>query len=450
MFRKILIANRGENAVRIARTCERMGIATVAVFNEADQSNRHVQVCNEAHCIGPKEDPLSYLNVEAIIEIAKKSQAEAIHPGVDLLAESPALARAVEESGLVFIGPNAVAMESFTDKLKARSVAVKSGIRIIKGSETPIGDLQQALNQAESIGYPLVLKAADRAAGIAIQVVSNDDQLQKAIDGVPTDIWRGKTRVYLESFVQKPRHIEVQIVADKKGNCIALGERECSIQTAYRKLIDESPAPALTGMTKGELKRQMIWELAILLAKEAQYLGVGTAEFVVDVENRFYFLGFVPRLQVEHSVTELCTDLDLVELQIRIAADERLPAKALCAEPSGHAIEARIYAEDASLDRRRPKRVINELRWPTVAPGKLRIETGHSSQTELNTFDNRLLAKVVTFGPSRNRAVLALDRILAESVIVPIPTNIDLLRAILNNQSFQAGQFDTSFCDSLG
>jgi 3-methylcrotonyl-CoA carboxylase alpha subunit len=449
MFRKILIANRGENAVRIARTCERMGIATVAVYNEADRNGRHVQVCNEAHCIGPIKDRLSYLNVEAIVEVAKKSGAEAIHPGIDLLAETPAFVRAVEDTGLVFIGPSGAAMEAFTDKLQARAVAVRSGIRIIKGAETPIEDLQQARDQAESIGYPLVLKAADRGAGIALQVVSNAEQLENAIDSVPAETSRGRTRMYLEAFIKKPRHIEVQIAADKKGNSIALGERECSIQREHRKLIDESPAPALTGMTMGDQKRQMIWELAILLAKEVDYRGVGTAEFMVDADNRFYFLGFTPRLQVEHSVTELCTDLDLVELQIRIAADEKLPVKALRAEPAGHAIEARICMEDSSQDRRRSKSRITDLRWPTVAPGKLRIETGYTPHTELSTFDSQLLAKVVTFGPSRNRAVLALDRILAETVIAPLRTNIDFLRAILQSQSFQAGQFDTSFCDSL-
>ncbi|MBN1654067.1 MAG: ATP-grasp domain-containing protein [Deltaproteobacteria bacterium] len=449
MFQKILIANRGENAVRIERTCERMGIATVAIYDEADQSSRHVQICNEAYRVAPGANDKSYLNAEAIVDIAKKSKAEAIHPGVDLLAETPAFVRAVENAGLTFIGPKADTLEILANKAKARSLAVNSGIRIIKGTDGTITEVEQARNLAESIGYPLALKALYRGAGIGLRVIENGAQLEQAVRRDPSHIREGQTGFYLESYIEKPRHLEVQIIADKNGSCIALGERECSIQKDHRKLLEESPAPALTAMTRGDLKRQMICESAVAMAKEADFHGVGTVEFLVDAENRFYFLGFVPRLQLEHSVTELRTDLDLVELQIRIAAGEKLPVKALRAEPSGHAVEARIYARETSRDLRRRRGKIAELRWPAMTPGKLRIETCIAPESEITPSDNPLIAKIVTYGPTRNRAILALDRILAETVISPITTNISFLRSIIQNLSFQAGQFDTSFCDAL-
>jgi 3-methylcrotonyl-CoA carboxylase alpha subunit len=449
MFEKILVANRGENAIRIARTCERMGIATVAIYNEADQNSLHVQICDEAHCIGSTDVDTSYRNADAIIEVAKKSGAQAIHPGIDLLSETPEFARAVEDAGLVFIGPSVKTIETFSDKLKAREVALKTGMRIIKGSDKPIEDVQEARQAAMQIGYPLAVKSATRGAGIALQVVIDDEQLEQAFRNRALEQPLRQHPVYLESYIEKPRHIEVQIAADKKGEYLALGERECSIQRRYQKLVEESPAPMLTNAARGETKRKMLSELAVLLAKEVDYYGVGTAEFIVDAENRFYFLGFAPRLQVEHLVTELCTDLDLVEIQIRVAANEKLPTKVQRSEPVGHAIEARIYAEDPAQNFQRTLGKISELRWPTVAPGRLRIETGFAPQSEIMPFDNPLLAKVVTYGPSRNRAVLVLDRILAEAVISPITTNIAFLRAILQDQSFQAGQFDATFCDSL-
>jgi acetyl/propionyl-CoA carboxylase alpha subunit len=449
MFEKILIANRGMNAVRIARTCERMGIATVAIYNEADQNSLHVRICDEAHCIGSSDVDTSYRNADAIIEVAKKSGAQAIHPGVDLLSESPEFAHAVEDAGLVFVGPSAKAIETFSNKLKAREVALKTGMRIIKATDGPIADFQEARQAAMEIGYPLAVKAATRGAGIALHVVKDDEQLEQVFGKKTLEPPLRQGPVYLESYIERPRHVEVQIAADKKGEYLALGECECSIQRRYKKIVEESPAPLLTTMARGDVKRKMLSELAILLAKETDYYGIGTAEFVVDAENRFYFLGFAPRLQVEHLVTELCTDLDLVEIQIRIAANERLPSKVQRSESLGHAIEARIYAEDPAQNFQRSLGKISELRWPTVAPGKLRIETGFAQQSEIMPFDNPLLAKVVTYGPSRNRAVLALDRILAEAVISPITTNIAFLRAILQDQSFQAGQFDATFCDSL-
>ncbi|MDD9932273.1 MAG: ATP-grasp domain-containing protein [Myxococcales bacterium] len=451
MFGKLLIANRGEVAVRIARTCERMGIATVAVHSEVEGEALHVQACDEAVAIGPAAVRESYLNAEAIIEAARARGAEAIHPGYGMLSENHSFARAVADAGLVFVGPPPEALERFGDKLRARQVASQAGVRAIPGTETAVDSLEQARDQAEDIGYPLLVKASAGGGGIGMQRVDDEDDLEAALERARerAESAFGDGRVYLEHCIDQPRHVEVQVLADANGECVALGERECSVQRRHQKILEESPAPALEALHNGELKRRILWDSAIRIAKEGGYVNAGTAEFLMDVRGRFYFMEFNPRLQVEHAVTELCTGLDIVELQLQIAAGEALPNEARTVAPAGHAIEARVYAEDPHKGFIPKPGKIETMRWPTVAPGALRVETGAAAGSEVTSHYDPLVAKFITYHPTRHQALLTLDRVLAETTIAPLTTNLTFLRQILADESFRAGQYDTDFTARL-
>ncbi len=451
MFEKILIANRGEIAVRIARTCERLGIATVAVYSEVEQDSLHAQTCDESVCIGPARVSESYLNQAAIIEAAKKTGAQAIHPGYGLLSENASFVRAVEAAGLVFIGPTADAIELFGDKIRARAVAVQTGVRVTPGTDTPIADLTEARAEADRIGYPILVKAAAGGGGIGMQIAEDDESLEKALETCRSRARSafGDDRVYLERYLERPRHIEVQVVADKHGNYVALGERECSVQRRHQKIVEESPAPALFFNARGEEKRVALFDAALRIAREVGYHSTGTAEFIMDTQGRFYFMEWNPRLQVEHVVTEMCTGLDLVEIQLRIAAGEELANNVLRAEPRGHAIEARIYAEEPDKGFLPRPGEVKTLRFPPLAPGTLRIETGIAPGSKVTSHYDPLVAKVVTFGATRHQAVLTLDRVLAETEIEPLITNIEFLRRVLAHDSFRAGEYDTDFTERL-
>ncbi len=451
MFEKILIANRGESAVRVARTCERLGIASVAVCSEIEQDSLHAQTCDESVCIGPARVQDSYLNQQAVIEAALKTGAKAIHPGYGLLSENPTFVRAVEAAGLVFIGPSADSIELFGDKLRARALAVQAGVRVTPGSEIALTDLDTARQEAANLGYPVLVKAAAGGGGIGMQIVTDEAALGKAIETCRNRALAsfGDERVYLERYMEQPRHIEVQIIADKAGTQMALGERECSIQRRHQKIIEESPAPALLFGRGGEDKRLSLFDSALRIAREASYYSTGTAEFILDAQGAFYFMEWNPRLQVEHAVTEMCTGLDLVELQIRIAAGEPLARAVLRAEPRGHAIEARIYAEEPDKGFLPRPGEVKSLRWPPLAPGTLRIETAIAPGSQVSAFYDPLVAKIVTFGATRHQAALTLDRVLAETEIAPLTTNIDFLRRVLAHDSFRAGQYDTDFAQRL-
>jgi acetyl/propionyl-CoA carboxylase alpha subunit len=451
MFDKVLIANRGAIAVRIARTCERLGIGSVAVYSEADADSVHKQACDEAVQVDAAELSNPYLNQDAILEAAKRTGAQAVHPGYGPLSENPMFARAVEAAGLSFVGPSADALELFGDKVRAKGVALQAGVRVTPGSDEVVNDLGQAAFEAERIGYPVVIKAAAGGGGVAMSLVQEPDELARALAACADQAREafGDDRVYIERYLDRARHIEVQVLGDRHGNLVALGERECSIQRRHQKLIEESPAPLLSFSRNVEDRRLSLFDAALRIAQEAGFYNAGAAEFIVDEEGRAYFMEWNPRIQVEHAVTELCTGLDLVELQLRVAAGEPLPNAALRAEPRGHAIEARICAEDASRGFALRTGEIKTLRWPTLAPGSLRIESGIAVGTKITNETDSLLAKVIAFGATRHQAILTLDRVLAETEIEPLPTNLTFLRQVLASESFRAGQYDAAFLERL-
>jgi acetyl-CoA carboxylase biotin carboxylase subunit/3-methylcrotonyl-CoA carboxylase alpha subunit len=447
MFEKVLIANRGAIAIRIARTCERLGIGSVAIYSEAEEESLHKQTCDEAVCVGPAPVQESYLNQSAIIEAAKATGAQAIHPGYGLLSENPAFARAVEAAGLAFIGPSADVLELFGDKVRSKALALQAGVRVTPGSEEALSDLAQAAFEAERVGYPMLVKAAGGGGGIGMQLVHEPEGLAGALASCAdrARVAFGDDRLYIERYIESPRHIEVQVIGDRHGQLVALGERECSIQRHHQKLIEESPAPLLQFGRNAEDRRLGLFEAAVRIAQEAGFYGAGTAEFIVDAQGRAYFMEWNPRLQVEHAVTEMCTGLDLVELQLRIASGEALPNSVLRAEPRGHAIEARIYAEDATKDFAPRPGEVKTLRWPTLAPGSLRIESAIAVGSKVTGHYDMLVAKIITFGATRHQAILTLDRVLAETEIEPLATNLVFLRQVLANEAFRAGQYDTDF-----
>lgn len=451
MFEKILIANRGAIAIRIARTCERLGIQTVAVCSEVEKDALHSITCDEVVCVGPARVQESYLNKQAIIEAAKKTGAQAIHPGYGLLSENASFVREVEAAGLAFIGPSADTIELFGDKVRARALARQAGVRVTPGTDEAITSAPLAIAAADGIGYPVLVKAAGGGGGIGIQIAYDPDELVKVLDvcGNRARAAFGDDRLYLERFLERPRHVEVQVLGDKHGQLVALGERECSIQRRHQKVIEESPAPALLFSRDAEERRAGLFDAALRIAQEAGYYGAGTAEFILDSRGGFYFMEWNPRLQVEHALTEMCTGLDLVELQLRIAIGEALPNEVLRAEPRGHAVEARIYAEDPARDFIPKPGEVKTLRWPTLAPGTVRIESGIGPGSTVTPYYDPMVAKLITFGTTRHGAILTLDRVLAESEIEPLVTNMDFLRRVLAHESFRAGQYDTEFVQRM-
>jgi len=451
MFEKVLIANRGEIALRVARTCKRMGIKAVGIYSEADAESLHVQGMDEAHLVGPAPVQASYLQAEKIIAIAKSTGAQAVHPGYGLLSENSAFARAVTEAGLVFIGPTGSTLEALGNKFQARLLAKKVGVKTLPGSTSVITDVDQAQREAASLGWPILVKASMGGGGIGMKVAHDAGELQAAMRNATERAARafGNAEIYLERYLSRPRHIEVQIIADTHGQIMALGERECSIQRRHQKLIEESPSPLLTSYRRGDALRDAMFDAAITLMREAGYVGVGTCEFLVDSDNHFYFLEVNARLQVEHAVTEACTELDLVEWQLRVACGETLEESVLRKVPSGHAIEARICAEDPKRQFLPAPGKIENLRWPPGPLGKVRIETSVQAGSEISPYYDSLIAKVITYGATRHEAVLLLDRTLAETCIEPLTTNIEFLRQVLNDESFRAGQYDITFADAL-
>jgi acetyl/propionyl-CoA carboxylase alpha subunit len=451
MFEKILIANRGAIAIRVARTCERLGIATVAVCSEVERDALHAQTCDEVVCVGPARVQDSYLNKAAIIEAAKQTGAQAIHPGYGLLSENPSFVREVEAAGLAFIGPSADAIELFGDKLRARGLARQAGVRVTPGTDEAVAGTEQALEAAAGIGYPVLVKAAGGGGGIGMQVAQDPEELVKVLDACANRARAafGDDRLYLEKFLELPRHVEVQVFGDKHGQLVALGERECSIQRRHQKVIEESPAPALMFSRDCEDRRTALFDAALRIAQEAGYYNAGTAEFILDSRGGFYFMEWNPRLQVEHALTEMCTGLDLVELQLRVALGEALPNSVLRAESRGHAVEARIYAEDAARNFIPKPGEVKTLRWPVLAPGTVRIETGIAPGSTVTSHYDPLVAKLISFGTTRHQAILTLDRVLAESEIEPLVTNMGFLRRVLADEAFRAGQYDTDFVNRL-
>ncbi len=444
MFKKILIANRGEIAVRVIRACREMGIQSVAVYSDVDRASLHVRKADEAYPLGPAAAAESYLNIPKIIAVVKKSGAEAVHPGYGFLSENPRFAHACAEAGIKFIGPTAAAMEMMGSKTRARQNMDKAGVPSVPGTSRGLESAEEAARVAEKIGYPVMLKAAAGGGGKGMRLVHSPDQLKSALESARSEAQRafGDGEVYLEKAIINPRHIEMQVLADEHGNTVYLGERECSIQRRHQKVLEESPSPVVDE----EMRRRM-GEVAVRVAQAAGYTNAGTIEFLVDENKNFYFLEMNTRLQVEHPVTELTTGLDLVHLQIRIAAGEKLPFKQEDVRLRGHAIECRIYAEDPDNNFFPSPGKISLLLLPS-GPG-IRRDSGMYEGWRVPIDYDPLLAKLIGYGTDREQATSRLRRALNEYFVGGIKTNLSLFRRILNDEDFKAGRLDTGFLDRL-
>lgn len=456
-MRKILVANRGEIACRVIRTCKRLGIATVAVYSDADAQGLHVKQADEAVRIGPAPVKDSYLQIDTIVDVAKKSGADGIHPGYGLLSERRSFAEAVAAAGITFIGPPPEALDAFGDKLKARAVARSVGVEPPPGSDGPISTADPSALAAEAarIGYPVLLKTAGGGGGIGLQIVRKPEELERAARSSSD---RGKSafgdeRVYLERYVTMPRHIEVQVFCDNHGGAVALGERECSVQRRHQKIIEEALSPASFFQGEdGARRRQSLYENALRIVKAVGYRGAGTVEFIADHEGNLWFLEVNARLQVEHPVTEMITNQDLVEWQILVARGERLPT--LNPTLRGHAIEVRLYAEDPAKKFAPQPGKLAQLRWPEVS-ADLRVETGFEEGGEITPYYDPLLAKLIAFGPDRVSAIARLDQALAATKLElvgprgPASTNLAYLRTVLADARFSAGNYDTSLAEVI-
>lgn len=444
MFKKILIANRGEIAVRVIRACHEMGIAAVAVYSDVDRASLHVRKADEAYPIGPAAAKESYLNIEKIVDVAKRSGADAIHPGYGFLSENAKFARACADAGVKFIGPSAAAMDAMGSKTRARQAMEIAGVPFVPGTSRGLESFEQAGEVAASIGYPVMLKAAAGGGGKGMRLVHSPDELKSALEGARSEAERafGDGEVYMEKAIQNPRHIEMQVLADEHGTTLYLGERECSLQRRHQKVVEEAPSPVVDS----DLRRRM-GEVAVRVAQSAGYTNAGTVEFLVDTDRNFYFLEMNTRLQVEHPVTELVTGLDLVHLQIHIANGERLPFGQNDVNIRGHAIECRIYAEDPDNNYFPSPGKITLLLAPS-GPGIRRDSGVYEGWTVPMDYDP-LLAKLIGYGTNRSQAIGRLRRALNEYFVGGIKTNISLFRRILSHPEFQAGRMDTGFLDRL-
>jgi acetyl-CoA carboxylase biotin carboxylase subunit len=441
MIRKVLVANRGEIAVRVLRTCRELGLETVAVYSEADRDSLHVRYADEAYCIGPPPARESYLRGDRIIEVALKAGAQAVHPGYGFLAESASFARACAEAGLIFVGPRPETLELMGDKVAARRVARRLGIPVLPGTDRALDD-RDLLAAADRIGYPVVLKAAAGGGGIGIRVARSREELEAAIPLARREARNafGDDSLYLERQVEQARHVEVQILADGHGHVIHLGERECSIQRRQQKLVEEAPSRALTPKLRNRMCRT-----AVLLARAVHYVGAGTVEFLLDPEGRFYFIEVNPRLQVEHTVTEAITGVDIVKEQLRIAAGRELRYRQWDIQPRGWALECRILAEDPARNFAPSVGRITRLREPG-GPG-IRVDSGICEGMTVTPYYDSLLAKLIAWGETRGVAIVRMRRALEEYQILGVTTNLDLHRALLDSLRFFGGQVHTRFLE---
>jgi len=444
MFKKILIANRGEIALRVLRACREMGIAGVAVYSDVDRTALHVRKADEAYRLGPALAAESYLNIQRILEIAKTSGADAVHPGYGFLSENPKFARACKQAGLKFIGPSPEAMEIMGSKTRARQQMERAGVPFVPGTSRGLAGLAEAQASAGRVGYPVMLKAAAGGGGKGMRLVPNEAELASALETARGEAIRafGDDEVYLEKAIIDPRHIEMQILADEQGNCVYLGERECSIQRRHQKILEESPSPACSP----EMRRQM-GEIAVKAAQAVGYANAGTIEFLVDRAGNFYFLEMNTRLQVEHPVTELVTGLDLVQMQIRIAAGEKLPLAQDEVLLRGHAIECRINAEDPDNNYFPSAGRIRALTEPS-GPG-IRLDSGIDQGWKVPMEYDSLLAKLIGFGETREQAIGRLRRGVSEYLIAGVKTNLTVFREILSDEEFIRGKTDTGYLGRL-
>jgi acetyl-CoA carboxylase, biotin carboxylase subunit len=444
MFRKILIANRGEIAVRILRACRELGIRAVTVFSEVDRKSLHVRLADEAYAIGPAASRESYLRIDKLMDVARRSGCDAVHPGYGFLAENPALPRACTEAGLTFIGPSAEAMESLGSKTAGRQLARRTEVPTVPGANHPIENPEDAQTLAQNMGYPVLLKAVAGGGGKGMRVVARDAEFSPAWRDASSEALNafGDARLYLEKYLERPRHVEIQILADAHGRVVSLGERECSVQRRHQKVIEEAPSPIVTP----ELRKKM-GDAAVRLARAGGYVNAGTVEFLVDAHLNFYFLEVNTRLQVEHPVTEQVTGLDLVKLQIAIAAGHRLPFAWETITPRGHAMEVRLYAEDPDNNFfPSPGKILS--RHAPSGPG-IRLDEGVYEGWTVPMDYDPLLSKLIAWGNSREETIARLRRALEEYSITGIKTNAGLFRRILAEPEFLRAEIHTKWLDEL-
>ncbi len=440
MLKKVLIANRGEIAVRIIRACREMGIRTVAIYSEADKNALHVQLADEAICVGPAPSNKSYLNVKAILEAACLTGADSIHPGFGFLSENSHFAKICEETGLKFIGPDYKLIELLGNKSKAKETMKRAGVPVVPGSDGLIYSKEQAVNLAEQIQYPVMLKASAGGGGRGIRIAYNKEELEKEYDIVKQEakVSFNDDSLYLEKFVEKPRHVEIQILADEHGNCIHLGERDCSVQRRNQKVLEETPSGILSEKT-----RKKMGEVAVKAVKEIGYSNAGTIEFLVDKNQDFYFMEMNTRVQVEHPVTEMVTGVDIIKEQIKIASGEVLTYKQEDIKFEGHSMEVRINAENPDKNFMPCPGTITGLHVP--GGNGIRVDTAiYSGYTVPPTYDS-MLAKLIVHGKNREESIAKMKSAVAEFVVEGITTNIDFLLKILENENFKADNYDTSF-----
>jgi len=444
MFKKILIANRGEIAVRILRACRELGIRSAAVFSDVDRKSLHVRLADEAYPIGPAPSRESYLRVDKLMDVARRAGCDAVHPGYGFLAENAALPRACAAAGLTFIGPSAEAMEALGSKTAGRQLARRSDVPTVPGTNDPIEKPSDGQALAHDMGYPVLLKAVAGGGGKGMRLVHSDAEFESAFRDASSEAMNafGDARLYLEKYLERPRHIEIQILADAHGRVVSLGERECSIQRRHQKVIEEAPSPIVTP----ELRKKM-GDAAVRLARAGGYVNAGTVEFLVDQNLNFYFLEVNTRLQVEHPVTEQVTGLDLVKLQIAIAAGHRLPFAWESITPRGHAMEVRLYAEDPANNFFPSPGNILSCHVPS-GPG-IRLDDGvYEGWTVPNDYDP-LLSKLIAWGNSREETIARLRRALEEYAITGIQTNAGLFLRILSESDFLRGEIHTKWLDEL-
>lgn len=439
---KVLIANRGEIAVRIIRACKEMNIKTVAVYSEADKNALHTKLADEAICIGPANPQKSYLNIKNIIEAAYITKADTIHPGFGFLSENSNFAKICEESNIKFIGPNSKIIDLLGNKSNSKELMKNAGVPVIPGSDGSVKDLKDAKLIAEKIGYPVMLKAAAGGGGKGIRIVNNKEELEVSYNIVKQEakISFNDDEIYIEKFIKNPRHIEIQILADEHGNVVHLGERDCSIQRNHQKIIEETPSTAID-----ERIRNKMGNTAIKVAKVANYTSCGTIEFLLDSDKNFYFMEMNTRIQVEHPITEMRTGIDIVKEQIKIAAGEELKFKQKDIEFKGYSIECRINAENPSKNFMPSPGKIKEINLP--GGNGIRVDTAiYNGYTIPPNYDS-MIAKIIVHGITRNEAIAKMKRSLEELVIDGVQTNRDFLFEIIRNPNFIRGNFDTSFVE---
>ncbi len=442
MFKKILIANRGEIAVRILRACRELGIGAVAVFSEADRASLHVRLADEAYPIGPTASRESYLRIDKLIEVARRAGCDAVHPGYGFLAENPEFARACAAAGITFIGPSAEAMQQLGSKTAARQLARRAGVSMVPGTVEPIARIEEARARASEVGFPILLKAVAGGGGKGMRLLVSDSEFAGAWRDASSEALNafGDARLYIEKYLERPRHIEIQILGDQHSCIVHLGERECSVQRRHQKVIEEAPSPVVDAAM-----RRAMGEAAVRLACAGGYTNAGTVEFLVDAASNFYFLEVNTRLQVEHPLTEAVTGLDLVKLQIRIAAGEPLPFQQENVILRGHAIECRLYAEDPDNNFLPSPGKIVECMVPS-GPG-IRLDDGVYAGWTVPMEYDPLLGKLIAWGSDRDEALARLRRALEEYCVTGIKTNVGLFRRILADPEFARGEIHTRWLD---